>query len=778
MTSFKKPTSSMSRRDWLSRTATTAVAASFGYPLLGKTATGYPLPENATLNISVSDPPNKIARQLWDPTTGALQLSYNGTVIFSATVAVRDAAGVRTPKPDEVVLRDHASQGDKVEQHLRFELQKATPATELLLRGTVNAGVEAFPAETLSEAQTRFPMIRNSVGLSDNLRNNAVYDRCWDWQLTGPADGHTRIKPFQATVEGRVFSWESHGATIELVFRPQFYRIHKNLRYFKPWTYPIRKDSITGWCSWWAYRGGCTEENVTQIAKVLEEKNLRDFGYQWIQIDDAYQGADAGRSQANGTPEHWLNWNSQFPGGIETYIRTVRDAGFDLGVWMQVYFKDDETALKHPTWFVRDDNDLPWKARWVFYGIDATQPEAADTLIRPIFRAYHEKGFSYVKIDTLRHLLYDSLNNAGPNFARDRGLTVDDVFRRYLAVAREELGSDTFILGCWGVLPESIGYVDGCRLGGDGFGPATLQQYNSWNGVVWRNDPDHCDLLPTTRGVGEGNITETATIESIPADTIIRPTLVSMAGAMLMLSDKAEVYNDDANLEGAKRASPILFTVPGQLYDFDPSRSDNVISIDRSQIKAGSAASPVDAPLQGDICQWWMLEINRPFERWTVLARMNWEKETLSEQTVRFADLGLPADREYLVYEFWSKKFLGVQKERFVSPTLVPKGTQVYAIREKLDRPQIISTNRHISQGGVDLENVTWDANTNTLNGRSRMIRGDAYDIIIRTPDGYRFAEAPFDNVKSETTPDGALHLTFQPTRTGERNWTFRFTNK
>ena len=90
-------------------------------------------------------------------------------------------------------------------------------------------------------------------------------------------------------------------------------------------------------------------------------------------------------------------------------------------------------------------------------------------------------------------MLYDSLHNV-PGYGRERGVSGDDIFRRYLSVARQELGPETFILGCWGVLPESIGLVDGCRLGGDGLGPATLQQYNSWNGVVWRNYPDHCDL--------------------------------------------------------------------------------------------------------------------------------------------------------------------------------------------------------------------------------------------------------------------------------------------
>ena len=57
------------------------------------------------------------------------------------------------------------------------------------------------------------------------------------------------------------------------------------------------------------------------------------------------------------------------------------------------------------------------------------------------------------------------------------------------------------------------------------------------------------------------------------ADTIEQPSLVAMAGGVLMVSDKVEDYQDDSNLEDMKRSAPVLFTVPGQLYDYG-SRSD------------------------------------------------------------------------------------------------------------------------------------------------------------------------------------------------------------
>ncbi len=59
----------------------------------------------------------------------------------------------------------------------------------------------------------------------------------------------------------------------------------KGTLHFEPWTYPVRQDSITGWCSWWAYRSKFSQTDLDEIVKVFAEKRLPDFGYRWVQID-------------------------------------------------------------------------------------------------------------------------------------------------------------------------------------------------------------------------------------------------------------------------------------------------------------------------------------------------------------------------------------------------------------------------------------------------------------------------------------------------------------
>jgi len=295
-------------------------------------------------------------------------------------------------------------------------------------------------------------------------------------------------------------------------------------------------------------------------------------------------------------------------------------------------------------------------------------------------------------------------------------------------MAREELGPDVYILACHTVANARhvIGLVDGARLSNDGFQPRTLAEFNFLEGVVWRNDPDHCDILGTWLMDEDARMPLFGVSDPVPVRTIVRPAICAMAGGVLMVSDKVEVYEDDLNLEGMKRSAPVLFTTPGQLYS------------------NGRRAVP-----------WWLQEVDRPFDHWSVLARFQWGEKRESEwvfdfkgmpeQEVRFADLGLADDREYLVFEFWTQKFLGKSKGSFTAPAMDDNtGMQVFAIREARPHPWVISTTRHISQGGVSLLEERWDEKSNVLSGRSKVVIEDPYVLTVHLPKGYRL-----ENVKA-----------------------------
>ncbi len=694
----------------------------------------------------------------------SLTLIYNRAEIFESEF------------PNSAEISSVVNGSEVIEQRIRFNFEKETT-----VKATIHGSSEALAAETRGKAQESFALVRTTHGLSNNLRNNAIYDRNLDWMLEAPEgtvirsfrnpDGTTRFEMTFATKNG------------ELIFRPRYYQKHKNIAHFQPWTYQVYKGSVTGWSSWWAYFRKFTEKDNLALLDVWQKKKFADYGYRFIQIDDVYQGEnDRGREnckEANGyyggRPTTWLDWKKDiFPGGLTGYVNSVTKAGFEPAIWMGCFFSDEETVRKHPDWFVGNEEGKPAAAPWVSYVMDATNPEVAEALIRPTFKGLKDAGVDYVKIDQLRHFLYDNLhNNLG--WCKKHGVTPDEILRAYLRIAREELGDDIFVLSCWGVLPESVGLADACRIGGDGYGPVTLQQYNSWNGIVWRNDPDHCDISPNKKAAETGNVKKTEKRQAVDKESIIRPALASIAGAMLMLSDKPEIYEDNNRLYGVRRSSPVLFSVPGQLYDFDPGKTDWLKTHKRTDITTGKHPSPIDGDQFGEVCPYWLNEFNMSYENWYVLHRLNWDKKSaLKPVTIQFSDLGLDPSKEYLVYEFWSDKMLGVLKNEIKLGKLEAYGLESFAIREKLDRPQLVSTNRHLSQGAVEIEKMLWT--DNSLQGRSRVVVNDEYTITLFVPDGFTLSSATVNGEEAKTDQnENVLKVSYLPKQTASVAWEIKF---
>ncbi len=716
-------------------------------------------------------PENAPARIVQNP--APFRLEYNRSILLSSN------------SPDVSVTAE--VRGDEaIEQYIRLLFK-----TKTRFQATVVASEEALAAETRTLAQSRLPILRTSHGLSQNLRNNAIYDRRLDWMLEAPEGVVIRA---QRNADGSTkFVLAMEAEEITLVFRPRYYQKHKNIRYFQPWTYRINQSSITGWASWWAYFRECTQEDIEALMEAWNEKNLADYGFRYIQLDDVYQGGkDSLRqippgyephSYIGGRPDTWLEWKEDFSAaGMDGYVKAVIKAGFEPAVWMGCFFTDYKIAQKHPEWFIRGADGQPYVGKWVGYVLDASNPEVAENLIRPSFRGLKNAGFKYVKIDQLRHMLYDNLNH-NLSYLRSIGKSPDDIIRAYLRIAREELGTECFILPCWGVLPEAVGLTDACRLGGDGYGPLTMQQYNSWNGIVWRNDPDHCDVSPRKAAKGSGNVREQTEIQAAASDVIIRPALASIAGCLLMLSDRPEVYRDDVNLIGARKSSPVLFSVPGQLYDFNPEKTDNLKTLDRNSVTSGALPGAIDAEQFGNVCPFWLNEYSKPYEHWHVLHRINWEMEQAGGHSkgeiaeavaVHFADLGLAGDKEYLVYEFWSNQFIGLKKEKLELGELASRGVQSLAIREKLERPQLLSTTRHLSQGAAEIERMVWEENK--LLGRSRLVVDDEYTISVYVPQGYRFDSAVINDTPARVSCEGELlKVTYTPEASGSVAWELRF---
>ena len=618
----------------------------------------------------------------------ALEIVYDGRRIFSGRV--ENAAGL-----NRLSAQDFKG-GEAINQVIAINAKSdEKPA---VLMGIIGGSEESFPCESDPNPRSA-AVVRHSSGLSRSLLNQAVYDRKWDWLLSVDDQPRTRtvVRPKRASSDGNEFFLRAEGSEILLRFRPRFYQIHRGLKHFEPWTYKVWDKPVIGWCSWFAFLDKITESDMLRTADVLAEV-LAPFGYEYVQMDDGYQ-------RDIGLPELWLEPNEKFPHGLNDLASHIKKKGLKPGIWTNTAFAQTEFAEKHKEWFVLDPSGRPARGNWIRHILDASVPEALDAVVKPIYRGLREDGFEYFKVDALRHLRYEGYN-AFSDYFREKGLNVTAVYRRYVQTIRDVIGRGVFMLGCWGVRPELVGIIDGCRLGTDGFSFAGLSQYNSFNNVVWRNDPDHIELSA--------------------AEAYRSTTVTSLTGSLMLLTDKPEVYRTPI-VEPAKRAAPVLFTLPGQVFDVDPSRSQNLWRVDTEV--SGKEPKVFDAGLV-PACHLYLLEVNRPFETWSVLGRTGGGSEA-----IRFQDLGLDKEREYLVFEFWTKKLLGSFRGSFPPGEIDPAfNCQVFCLRERQPHPQLLATSRHITGGGVDLVDMTW--NDNRVSGKSRLVGEDDYELFVFTPAG------------------------------------------
>jgi hypothetical protein len=89
-------------------------------------------------------------------------------------------------------------------------------------------------------------------------------------------------------------------------------------------------------------------------------------------------------------------------------------------------------------------------------------------------------------------------------------------------------------------------------------------------------------------------------------------------------------------------------------------------------------------------------------------------------------------------FELWQKKYHGAFSKSFAPGPLPGKyNSQVFIIRERLPRPQVAATGRHIT-GGVDLIDVSWSEGL--LTGRSRVVSGDPYELFLTEPAGWQLS--------------------------------------
>ena len=244
-----------------------------------------------------------------------------------------------------------------------------------------------------------------------------------------------------------------------------------------------------------------------------------------------------------------------------------------------------------------------------------------------------------------------------------------------------------------------------------------------YNGRVFWNDGDGFHIYKYNAPDGERFTAEQAKVDA---------NFHAIAGSTLLLSDALnETYPAD-RIELLKRISPPTMDV----------------------------SYPVDLFVRRP-AQVWNMPVKRQFGNWSVLAVFNYTKNSdkpFSTKLDAVKDLRLEPGKEYIIYEFWTKKLIGTFKDTLITRPLKPYDCDIYSIVEKLDRPVLISTSRHIRQMAFDIKTLDYNSKQKVLKGVSRAVAGDPYQLRIYVPEGFSVKRAELsDGLKASLKTDGNL---------------------
>src|SRR5215813_2366558 len=114
-----------------------------------------------------------------------------------------------------------------------------------------------------------------------------------------------------------------------------YYRDKLGVKYFKA----IDKTNFplppSGWCTWYYYYQQINENEVKHNTRWIAD-NLKDYGAQYVQIDDGWQGT--GRVYTR----DWTNVSDRFPGGMDKLAAYIRSLGLTPGIWIAPHGRSEE----------------------------------------------------------------------------------------------------------------------------------------------------------------------------------------------------------------------------------------------------------------------------------------------------------------------------------------------------------------------------------------------------------------------------------------------------
>ncbi len=138
---------------------------------------------------------------------------------------------------------------------------------------------------------------------------------------------------------------------------------------------------------------------------------------------------------------------------------------------------------------------------------------------------------------------------------------------------------------------------------------------------------------------------------------------------------------------------------------------------------------------------------------------------------------GMDPAKSYYAYDFWNDRLVGTfQGSDRLEQTLRPGEARQIALREKLEHPQVLSTDRHLMQGYLELSDIAWQASEKSLSGTADLVAGEPMTITLAL-NGHVLSGVDSDAPWAEFSevPTGLVRLRLSAPEGGAVQWKVRF---
>ena len=423
--------------------------------------------------------------------------------------------------------------------------------------------------------------------------------------------------------------------------------------------------------------------------------------------------------------EHWAKFG-HYKAPYETsekFCQAILDRGGLPFTYFQTGLPSDDYAKAFPGHMMR--NDISELDKKHMHHVPYVTFDYTDKG----FQKHLESVWGNLKNGGMKGLMFDYPETAWRKEGgfEDETITCAAAYRKVFEIAREGLGSDAFLqernLG-WPNRSNS----DGTKLGtgnGDGVPIPVL---------------DNCvGLVNSQRVMG---------------DTVdFKPEQGTRCGLRWYKCRTLYAYDMDAKAvskdkEERRTMLTMAYVVSGRLLlgtSFANMSPEMVFDLSRTfpYHEVPKSARPIDLLLR-DIPMVYDFDVS---DDWHQLCLYN--GQSASEPTVvtvplsgTRADgaLGLDAETDYYVYDFWNDLFVGQLKGTETMTQKLRGGeARMLAVHKVQEVPQFLSTNRHVMQGYLDLvKKPEWSGWKKRLKGTSRVVKNDFYELVFacngRTP--------------------------------------------